>query len=81
MISILVSIGLGLACGVIFVWSMRGVPSAKRGIRTVAVGLPILVILTAWASWRGSFPATFGSAILIWASVGAVAWERSRRNM
>jgi hypothetical protein len=55
-----VSLLLGFVAGIVLALAVRGLEGRRRIRRGVAVSLPILIALTAWAFWRDSFPPTFG---------------------
>ena len=61
----LLSILLGLLCGGILGFAVRGTDGSRRAWRSFLTGLPLLVAMTAWALWRNSFPATFGPFVLV----------------
>ena len=65
MTATLLSILLGLICGGILAFAVRGTDGTRRVWRSVVAGLPLMVAMTAWALWRNSFPATFGPFVLV----------------
>ena len=59
------SIAIGVGCGVAMLVALRRAQGLHRVRRTVTVGVPVLVLMTAWTLWRGSFPGTFGPFVLL----------------
>lgn len=56
----LLSLALGAAAALVVGWAIRNEESGRRVRRAAVVGLPAIAVLTAWALWQNTFPATFG---------------------
>jgi hypothetical protein len=78
MINNLVSIGIGLLLGGVLAVALRGIRGRGRVRRGLAVSLPSIILMTVWALWRNSFPATFGPYTMacLWISLTVGPQER-----
>lgn len=68
---------LGFLGGGAFAWALRGTGGRRRALMALSAGLPVLVVLTAFALWHDRFPATFGPFVVVCFLIAAA--ERGKR--